>query len=83
VRKSFAVKSWPVIRPQIVVYIRRIHAAALALGVEILEQLVARQIAQASHDARQRTVVHGDRMPLAGLAAEGEAQSGAVHIDMM
>src|SRR5581483_2168428 len=57
-------------------------AMARAGIVEILEQLVARQIAAVAHDPGEPAVGHLDLVALAGLAAEIEAHREAGNLDM-
>src|SRR5687767_12497361 len=52
---------------------------ALAVAVEVLEQLDARQVAAALDDAREPRIADRDAVLDAALAAEGEAQLAAGH----
>src|SRR5688572_5198233 len=51
--------------------------------VDVLKQLLARQVAAVFHDLRQPPVVDADGVPLAALAAKLEPQRRAAHGDMI
>ena len=69
--------------PHVVVYILGADGAALAVLVDVLEQLVARQLAAAPYDACRARIVHVDRVRLARLALELEAHGRAAHLDVL
>src|ERR671912_711871 len=51
--------------------------------LDVLEKLLAWQIATVLHDAGQTTIVDTDRVPLAALAAELEPHGRSAHGDVL
>ena len=82
VRKSFAVTSRPVISRRYVVDVVRVDDLATSACVDVLEELAARELATALHDARDAAVRHGDGVRDAALAAELEPERRAVDRDV-
>src|SRR5574341_1819177 len=69
--------------PQVSVDVRRVDHLPLPISVDILKQLVPRQLLASTDHARQSTVRESDGMALAPLAAELEPQARAVHGDVL
>jgi hypothetical protein len=59
------------------VHVRRVDHLPLAAGVDVLEQLVSRNVAAGFDDAREARVVEIDRVPDSALPAELEADGSA------
>src|SRR5690606_3677264 len=66
----------------IVVDVLRIDRTAVAVLVDILEQLLARQFLDGAHDARDAAVRELQLPFLPRLADEGEAEASAFHPDV-
>ncbi len=56
--------------------------APRAIGVDVLEQLLAGELLDLSHQRREAAIPHVDLVLLAALAAEGEADLGAGDLDV-
>src|SRR5207249_2467884 len=69
--------------PQVSVDVLRAEGMALAVPVDELEQLLAREVTAAPHDAREPPVPEIDGVRLAALAAEREVQLRARDLDML
>ena len=68
---------------QIVVDISRPNRLLLAARIDILKQLVARQVAAALDDSRQPPVVQRDRVVLATFTAKLKREAGVVDDHML
>lgn len=62
---------------QVFVHVVGFHVLNLAVGIEVLKQLLARQLLGAADDARHARIVQGDVMTDAALALEGKPHRAA------
>ena len=83
VRKSFAVKWWPLMSRRYSFTSVGVDVVLVAVVVEVLEELVAGDVFATLDDVGEAPVLEADGVVDAALALKGEGDLGAVHLDVL